>query len=82
VSPDLPCFLLGSGMGALAVNTYLGLNPIVAKQLSGVIYSAPQFGMGQKNNLLEKLIISVCAYFMDQLMLVWSLPIHRLCRSK
>lgn len=41
---NLPAFLLGHSMGCLAVETYLNLNPELAKKLSGVILSAPFFG--------------------------------------
>ena len=43
--PDLPLFLMGHSMGCLALNSYLALNPAVADNVAGVIYSAPFFGI-------------------------------------
>lgn len=82
VSSDLPCFLLGHSMGGLTVNTYLGLNPQIADKLAGVIYSAPFFGIPKKMNAFEKLIISGIAKVMDELVMISSLPIHKICRNK
>lgn len=83
VSPDLPCFLLGHSMGGLTVNTFLGLNPSIADKLAGVLFSAPFFGIATKKiNPVEKLIISGIAKVMDELVMISSLPIHKICRNK
>jgi alpha-beta hydrolase superfamily lysophospholipase len=44
VSSDLPCYLLGHGMGALVINSFLGRNTHIAEKIAGVVYSAPLFG--------------------------------------
>ena len=83
VSPDLPCFLLGHSMGGLTVNTFLGLNPQIADKLAGVIFSAPFFGISTKKiNPVEKLVISGIAKVMDEMVMISSLPIHKICRNK
>ena len=45
VSPNLPLFLYAHSMGAMILATYLDMNPEIAGRLSGVIYSAPFFGL-------------------------------------
>lgn len=69
-------------MGGLTINTFLGLNPQIAEKLAGVIYSAPFFGIPRKMNIAEKLVISGLAKVMDELVMISSLPIHKICRNK
>lgn len=46
-------------MGALTVNSFLGLNPEIAGKLGGVVYSAPCFGFYNKISALMRLFYSV-----------------------
>jgi len=70
-------------MGGLTVNTFLGLNPQIADKLAGVIFSAPFFGIATKKiNPVEKLVISGIAKVMDELVMISSLPMHKICRNK
>ena len=49
VNPDLPLFFFCHSMGCLAVENYLNLNQghLTDGSLSGVIFSAPFFGMAE-----------------------------------
>jgi len=38
-------------LGALTLNTFLGLNPKIADKISGVFYTAPLFGTTIKYNM-------------------------------
>jgi alpha-beta hydrolase superfamily lysophospholipase len=70
-------------MGGMAINTYLGLNPDVAAKLSGVIYSAPFFGMGgKKPDAVAKFMVNVLAGAFDEMVLVGGLALHRITRNK
>lgn len=64
------------------MNNFLGLNPGIASQLAGVIYSAPLFGHYKKQNVVERLLLSLLALLKDDLMLLSGLPIHRISRNK
>jgi alpha-beta hydrolase superfamily lysophospholipase len=59
VDPKLPCFLMGHSMGGLTVNAFLGRNPNIASKLSGVVFSAPFFGMPKfaQKNFVEKTLV-------------------------
>lgn len=69
-------------MGALAVNTFLGLNSDVANKIAGVFYSAPFFGRTKKYSLFEKLRIFLLATLMDEILLMDKTPVHKICRNK
>ncbi len=69
-------------MGALAVNNFLGLNPVIASKLAGVMYSAPLFGHYKKQNVIQRLFVSLLALLRDDLMLLGGIPIHRISRNK
>ena len=74
--------MLGHGMGALVVNTLLGLNPWLADRLAGVIYSAPLFGTVHKFSPLQKVAILLKATFFDEAICMTEFPIHKLSRNK
>ena len=84
VLPDLPLFLMGHSMGCLALNTYLGINPEIAKRLSGVIYSAPLFGVPDFAGLnwVKKQVCHVLALIFEEFCLATGMPIHKICRNK
>ena len=69
-------------MGALVVNTLLGLNPGLAARLAGVIYSAPLFGTVHKYSPLEKAFVQFKATFFDEAICMTEFPIHKLSRNK
>ena len=73
---------MSQDLGALAVNTYLGLNPNIASKLSGVIYSAPLFGFYKKENILMKLFVSILGLCLPYLILVGTSSTHRISRNK
>jgi alpha-beta hydrolase superfamily lysophospholipase len=70
VDPDLPCYLLGHSMGGLTVNTFLANNPAIASKLSGVIFSAPLFGIVKKQPWLLQKIIEHLSETMNELVFV------------
>jgi len=82
VSPDLPCYMLGHGVGALAINTFLGRNPKLASRVAGVFYCAPMFGSPDKFSVLDKLRIFLQSSFMDEIILMEKMPIQKHCRNK
>ena len=69
-------------MGALAVNTFLGLNPELASRLAGVVLCAPLFGLYNKKNVLLRMMESFFALCKDDMVLLTSHPFHRISRNK
>ena len=71
-------------MGGLTVNTFLGLNPALAEKISGVIYSAPFFGMHENAgmNLGKKIMTSCLAGVLDEFIVCAPLAIHKVCRNR
>lgn len=82
VSPDLPCYLLGHGMGALTVESFLGLNPLIAEKLAGIIYSAPMFGMRRQYNIFQKIVVNIQASLLDEMMMIEPIPIQKMSRNR
>ena len=74
--------MIGTGLGALTINSYLCLNPQIAEKIAGVILSAPFFGLYQNQSYLEKLFISLTARLSDDMCIIASIPWHRLSRNK
>ena len=51
--PGLPCYLVGHGVGSLAICNFLALNKHVSDKLAGVIYLTPMFGRKNEPNFLQ-----------------------------
>ena len=72
-------------MGCLNVNTYLTQNPEVAKRVSGVIWSAPFFGMHEKygmGNPVRKTMVKFLAMVLEEFVLSASLSVNMNSRNK
>lgn len=69
-------------MGGMTVNTYLQLNPEIAAKLSGVIYSAPFFGLLPKLDFFQKAMVNLMSKVMDNAILIGPLALHRITRNK
>jgi alpha-beta hydrolase superfamily lysophospholipase len=52
--------------------------------LAGVIFSAPFFGLPEyaQKNPVEKLMFSVLSNFLDELVVMTSMPMHRITRNR
>ena len=75
---------MGHSMGCLTINSYLGCNPAIASRISGVIYSAPFFGMSESMAVdpIKKAIVSTASGVLGEFLLICPFPLHRLSRDK
>ena len=81
-SPDLPCYLIGHGVGALAASTFLAQNKHISEKIAGVVYLAPMFGQKNEPNFLKKGITSLLAGLLDELVHRNSTQLSDLTRNK
>jgi alpha-beta hydrolase superfamily lysophospholipase len=82
VSPDLPCFLLGHSMGGMAVQTFLIANPSIAKRFTGIVFSAPFFGMANKLDAAKQWGVGRIYGAMGDFVLSPDLPVDKITRNK
>ena len=75
---NLPLFLFAHSMGAMVLATYLDTNPEIVGKISGVIYSAPFFGLPDSKAVgpAKSLLIKFLSLHLEEFALAAGMPVH------